>query len=188
MTPTVILWRFLFLCSALMLAAALLLRGWFGKRGFAQIGERTCTADPSRWQNWTGESLPEKSDAAALGKALRRVALNRWKQDDPKAARAREAARRFGVAVPPLTLVVLVFAVTLAKLPLFGALTIALGATALSAGIGLLSIGSELRAVGRVVGELRGLRIFRRADDEEAVIACAQAAVWMSALPPILGK
>ncbi|HEY8962620.1 MAG TPA: hypothetical protein VIM57_10490 [Luteolibacter sp.] len=183
-----IVWRLLFLCSALILAAALLLRGWLGKRGFAQFGGRICTADAERWQSWTGESLPEANDAGALGRKLRRVALNRWQRADPKAARAREAARRFGLAVPPLTIVVLVFAVALAKLPLFGALTIALGATALSAGIGLLSIGAELRAVGQAAGELRGLRIFRRADDEEAVIACAQAAVWMAALPPILGK
>jgi hypothetical protein len=184
----VILWRLLFFCSALMLAAALLLRGWFGKRGLIQFGGRTCQPDPERWQNWSGESLPEKSDAGTLGRELRRVALQRWSDLDPKAARAREAARRFGLAVPPLTIVVLVFAVMLAKLPLFGALAIGLGSTSLSAAMGLLSIGPELRAVARAAGELRGLRIFRRADDEEAVIACAQAAVWMAALPPILGK
>jgi hypothetical protein len=184
----VILWRLLFFCSALMLAAALLLRGWFGKRGFIQFGGRACQADPARWQNWTGDTLTEKGDAATLGRELRGVALQRWSEQDPKAARAREAARRFGFAVPPLTIMVLVFAVMLAKLPLFGALAIALGAIALSAAVGLLSIGLELRAVARAVGQMRAQRIFRRADDEDAVIACAQAAVWMAALPPILGK
>lgn len=183
-----ILWRLLFLCSALLLAAALLLRGWFGKRGFVQFGGRTCEANPERWQSWTGETVSAKSDAETLGRELRRVALKRWSARDPKAARAREAARRFGFAVPPLTLVTLVFAVMLAKLPLFGALAIALGTIALSAAMGMLSIGSELRAVAHAAGELRGLRVFRRVDDEEAVIACAQAAVWMAALPPILGK
>jgi len=127
-------------------------------------------------------------DAGTLGRELRRVALVQWNEHDPKAARAREAARRFGLAVPPLTLVVLVFAMALAKLPLFGALAIVLGAIALSAVFGLLSIGTELRAVARAAGKMRGQRIFRRADDEEAVIACAQASVWMAALPPILGK
>lgn len=171
-----------------MLVAALLLRGWFGKRGFAQFGGRICEADSERWQNWAGEKLPGKNDAVTFGQELRRVALRRWSDYDPKAARAREAARRFGFAVPPLTIVILVFAVALAKLPLFGALAIALGSIALSAATGLLSVGAELRAVGRAVGEVRGKRIFRRTDDEEAVIACAQAAVWMAALPPILGK
>ena len=171
-----------------MLAAALLLRGWFGKREFAHFGGRTCEADPERWQSWAGEKPPGKNDAVTLGRELRRVAMRRWSDQDPKAARAREAARRFGFAVPPLTIVVLVFAMVSMKLPLFGALAIALGAIALSAAVGLLSIGVELRAVARAVGEVRGLRIFRRTDDEEAVIACAQAAVWMAALPPILGK
>jgi len=171
-----------------MLAAALLLRGWFGKRGFVQFGVRTCEANPERWKSWAGEPLPKNSDAETLGRELRRVALKRWSTRDPKAARAREAARRFGFAVPPLTIVTLVFAVMLAKLPLFGALAIGLGAIALSAAMGLLSIGAELRAVAHAAGELRGLRIFRRVDDEEAVIACAQAAVWMAALPLILGK
>jgi hypothetical protein len=184
----VIVWRLLFFCSALMLAAALLLRGWFGKRGLIQFGGQTCQPDSERWQSWSGESLPEKRDAGSLGQELRRLALQRWSDLDPKAARSREAARRFGLAVPPLTIVVLVFAVMLAKLPLFGALAIALGAIALSAAVGLLSIGLELRAVAHATGEMRCLRIFRRADDEEAVIACAQAAVWMNALPPILGK
>jgi len=184
----VIVWRLLFLCSALMLAAALLLRGWFGKRGLVQFGGRACQPDPERWRAWAGDALPEKMGAETLGRELRRIALKHWAERDPKAARGREAARRFGLAVPPLTLVVLVFALVLAKLPLFGALSLALGATALSAAIGLLSVGSELRAVARATGEVREKRIFRRADDEEAVIACAQAAVWMAALPPILGK
>lgn len=183
-----ILWRILFLCSALMLAAALLLRGWFGKRGLVQFGGRICEADPERWQNWAGETVSAKGDAGTFGRELRRVALKRWSDKDPKAARAREAARRFGIAVPSLTIVVLIFAILGMKLPLFGALAIGLGATALSAAMGLLSIGAELQAVARTVGELRAQRIFRRADDEEAVIACAQAAVWMAALPPILGK
>jgi hypothetical protein len=184
----VIVWRLLFFCSALIVAAALLLRGWLGKRGLVQFGGRICTVDPGRWQSWTGESMPEKNDSGTLGRELRRAALKQWSDRDAKAARAREAARRFGLAVPPLTLVVLVFAVALAKLPLFGALAIALGATALSSAIGLLSIGSELRAVARAGGDLRAKRIFRRADDEEAVIACARAEVWLAALPPILGK
>lgn len=183
-----IAWRLLFLCSALILAAALLLRGWFGKRGFIQSGGRICQPDPERWRDWSGEALPGQNNAETLGRELRRIALIHWAERDPKAARAREAARRFGLAVPPLTLMVLVFAVVLAKLPLFGALTIALGAIALSAAIGLLSIGAELRAVAKTAGELRGKRVFRRVDDEEALIACAQAAVWMNALPPILGK
>ena len=132
--------------------------------------------------------MPGQNDAETLGRELRRIALKRWAERDPKAARSREAAHRFGLAVPPLTLVVLVFAVVLAKLPLFGALTIALGAIALSAAIGLLSIGAELRTVAKTAGELRGKHVFRRVDDEEALIACARAAVWMNSLPPILGK
>jgi len=110
----------------------------------------------------------------------------RWQQEDRIAARSREAAKRFGLAVPPLTLVILVFAVVLAKLPLFGALAIGLGMTALAVLAGLLSIGAELQAVARFAREVRGRHVFARLEDERAVIACAEATVWLETLPPIL--
>lgn len=180
------MWRFLFLFSALALAAAILARGWFGKRVLAAEGSRPCRANPARWREMMGEESPGEATAEVCGKRLWLAAMTCWKRDDPRAARAREAARRFGLAVPPLTLVVLAFAVALAKLPLFGALAIALGMTALSACVGLLSIGAELRAVARYAREVRELHAFARLEEEESAIACAQAEAWMQALPPIL--
>jgi hypothetical protein len=182
----VIVWRFLFLISALLLVAAVLARGWFGKRVLAADGARPCRANPERWRELTGAESPGEATAEIYGRQLWRAAMMQWRRDDRRAARAREAAKRFGLAVPPLTLVTLVFAVALAKLPLFGALAIALGMTALAALVGLLSIGLELQAVARFAREVRERHAFARADDERAAIACAEATVWMEALPPML--
>jgi len=184
--PIVIVWRFLFLISALLLAAAVLARGWFGKRVLAADGARPCRANPERWRELAGGESPGEATAEIYGRLLWQAALARWRREDPRAARAREAAKRFGLAVPPLTLVILVFAVALAKLPLFGALAIALGMTALATLAGLVSIGSELAAVARFAREVRARHAFARLEDEHAAVACAEATVWLETLPPVL--
>jgi len=184
--PIVIVWRLLFLISALLLAAALMARGWFGKRVLAAEGARPCRANPARWRELIAGESPGEIPAEGYGRLVWQAAMVRWKQEDRMAARSREAAKRFGLAVPPLTLVILVFAVALAKLPLFGALAIGLGMTALAVLVGLLSIGAELQAVARFAREVRGRHVFARLEDERAVIACAEATVWLETLPPIL--
>lgn len=180
--------RILFLFSALALAAAILAKGWFGKRVQTAHRARHCQPDATRWKEALGEDAPLHAGEVSvveLGQALRKAALTHWEQDDPIASRARNAARRFGLAVPPLTILVAIFAVIMLRIQVFPALAIILAATALACAVGLLSIGSELRAVARVSRIIRERRVFRRSDDEDAVIECAAAEVWMKALPPI---
>ena len=59
-------------------------------------------------------------------------------------------------------------------------------ATALAAVFGLLSLGSELRAIAITAKALRANRAFPRSDDEDATIECAIAHAWLEAVPPVL--
>ncbi|MEI7957186.1 MAG: hypothetical protein WCJ66_18640, partial [Verrucomicrobiota bacterium] len=109
-----------------------------------------------------------------------------WQRDDPKRAAARESSRRFGLAVPPFSAMVAVFAMILAKIPVVGAIAIFIAATALATAFGLLTLGEELRAISRVARALRESRAFIRSDDEDAVIQAAIARAWFETLPRVL--
>jgi hypothetical protein len=194
------MWRVLLFLSILPIAAALLLRWWFGIRVLKARGGRPCRCDPNRWEQVLGQPLklpapvpptgtpasrPEPTAAATLsnemiatefGRQLRLAALAQWRQRDPKPAKSRESALRFGLAVPPLS----------AMVPVFGAIVIFLSATALAAVFGLLSLGSELRAIAITAKALRTTRAFPRSDDEDATIECAIAHAWLEAAPPVL--
>jgi hypothetical protein len=182
-------WRILYIPCILVIAAAVIARVWFGKKIVLGKGEQPCKVDVDRWSDLlaTTVNLPTcEAKAAELGRQLRKSAIVQWQQRDPKAARARDAAKRFGMAVPPLTIAVVLFALIAARIPVSGAIAIFLAATALSSVLGLLSIGAELRAVAVLARTLREHRAFPRRDDEDSVISCAVAEVWLDALPPIL--
>lgn len=180
------MWQLLLIPSVLPIAGGLALRWWFGVRVVAEHGGRTCRCDAERWETALGSPLVAGTTAAEFGRQLRLAALARWKQHDPKQAAARESSRRFGLAVPPLSIMLAVFAALVAKIPPFGAIVIVLLATALAVVFGLLSLGSELRAIATAAKALRDSRAFPRADDEEATIACAIGHAWLATLPPIL--
>jgi len=183
------MWRLLYIPCILAIAAAVVARIWFGKQVVFGKGGQSCKVDVDRWSDLLGTTvnLPtSEATAAELGRQLRKSALVQWQQRDPKAVRAREAAKRFGMAVPPLTIAVVLFALIAHRIPVPGAIAIFLAATALSSLLGLLSIGAELRAVAVLAKVLRERRAFVRRDDEDNVISCAVAEVWLDALPPIL--
>ena len=185
------MWRLLLILSVLPLTAAWLLRWWFGLRVLAGLGGRPCRCDPARWDKALGESrqqglLAADAPACELGERLRLAALAAWKLRERKPAAAREATRRFGQAVPPLSAMVAVFAVILAKIPVMGALAIFIAATALATAFGLLSLGAELRAIAIAARALRDARAFIRSDDEDAVVQAAIARAWCETVPPIL--
>jgi len=184
------MWRLLLTFSLLPIGAGLLLRWWFGTRVLAQLGGRPCRCDRVRWDQTLGDNLPANASteapAAEFGNRLRLAALAEWQRSDPKRAAARESGRRFGLAVPPFSAMVAVFAVILAKIPVAGAIAIFLAATALATAFGLLSLGEELRAIGRAARALRQARAFIRSDDEDAVIQAAVARAWCETLPKVL--
>lgn len=183
------MWRLLFLFSAIPIVAALVVRWYFGLRILADEGKRPCRCDLGTWM-----PLPEDSavihraeeSASEFGRQLRLKALAEWREQDPKAATARENSRRFGMAVPPLSGVIAVFAVLVAKIPIMGGISCLLAATALASALGVLSLAPEIAAITRASQKLRAAKSFPRRDDEDAVIRCAVAHAWKETMPPIL--
>lgn len=183
------MWRLLLFISALPIAIALAVRWWFGIRVLQEIGNRACTCDLGRWfPSPSDSSIIHRADQSAseFGQDLRLKALADWQSNDPKAATARENSKRFGMAVPPLSGVVAVFATIVAKIPLIGGISLLLAATALASALGLLSLPPELQAISQYARKLRSNASFPNRDDEEAVIRCAIAHAWKNSLPPIL--
>ena len=175
--------------SVLPIAAALIARWWFGTRLLTDLGGRSCKCDLARWLPCPGDTeIVHRAEESAyeFGRQLRLKALADWRESNPKAASSRENSKRFGMAVPPLSGMVAVMAVLVAKIPVMGSISIILAATALSCVLGILSLAPELSAISRAAAKLRGARTFPRSDDEDAVVKCALAHAWKETLPPIL--
>ncbi len=183
------MFRLILILSILPIATTMLARWWFGLRVLANEGRRTCRCDLASWMPAPGDAAvihrAEKS-AAEFGAELRTKALAEWFEKDPKAATAREKSRRFGLAVPPLSAVIAVFALLAGRTPVMGAIAILFAATALAAVFGLLSLPPELRAIARHSRSIRQNKYFPASDDETTVIRCAVAHAWSDSLPPIL--
>ena len=182
------MFRLLILLAALPIVAAFLARWWLGMRILSATGRRQCSCDLSRWEKTFGpETLPpsEKGDALVFAEQLRESALADWKTRNPKAAASREGARRFGMAVPPLSLMIAILAIIVGKIPITGAISIFLLAIAFSVIISYLSIAPELNAILVTSRRLRDSGVFRRRDDEDAVISATTALVWKEAAPPV---
>ncbi len=181
--------RVVFMLSILPIAAAMVARWWFAVRILAIEGRRPCQADLQNWLPAPGDAaLVHRAEgtAAEFGRQLRDKALAEWREADPKAAGSRDNSRRFGLAVPPLSVMVAVFAVLVGKVPVLGGFAVFLGATAVAAVLGLLTLPPELAAITRAARAMRERRSFPRPGDEMAVIRCAKAHAWDRSLPPLL--
>jgi len=180
--------RLLILLAVLPIVAGFVARWWFGMRILSTAGRRQCTCDLSRWENAFGaENLPpsKEGDARIFAELLRKAALADWKTRDPKAAASREAARRFGMAVPPLSLMIAILAMLAFKVQFGWVLAIFLLAIAFSVIISYLSISPELNAILTAARRLRDTGAFHRRDDEDAVIQAAAALAWKEGAPPV---
>ena len=182
------MFRLLILLAAIPIVAAFLARWWFGVRVLSGTGRRLCSCDLSRWENAFGtECLPpsEKADAHTFAIFLRKAALADWSTRERKSAASREGTRRFGMAVPPLSLMVAILGLIVGRIPFTGALAIFLLAIAFSVIISYLSIAPELKAILTTSRRLRDTGVFRRRDDEDAVIEATTALAWKEAAPPV---
>lgn len=180
------LWRLLFLVSALALAAGLAARGWFGGGVKLRLGKRTCATFRNAWQARFGAE-PETT-AWECGEQIRHAALTEWKQRDATAWQRRAAMMRFGQIIPPLSIVIGVLGALVGRVPVFGALALVLTTTAVATVFSLSSISTELAAVERLLGEVRAQGLFASDEDFELASACARAAVWDHMLPAILRR
>ncbi len=182
------MFRLLILLAALAIVAAFIARWWLGLRILSGTARRQCSCDLSQWKAHLGTGfLPpsEKADANTFAEHLRKTALSDWAARDPKAAASREGARRFGMAVPPLSLMIAILAIIVGRIPITGAIAIFLLAIAVSIIISYLSIAPELNAVLHTSRRLRESGVFRRRDDEDAVIEAARALTWKEGAPPV---
>ena len=159
-------------------------------RVLAEDGARPCRCNLGTWMPLADDKAVihrAEESAAEFGRQLRIKARAEWRESDPKAAAARENSRRFGAAVPPLSGMVAVMAILVAKIMPMNAIALVLAATALATVLGVLSMAPELAAITRAAKKLREAKSFPRRDDEDAIIRCAVAHAWKETLPPILG-
>lgn len=183
------MYRILLFLSILPIAVCLVLCWWFGTRVLWGAGKRDCRCDLGRW-------LPDPDDGKSVhraeqtgsqfGASLRRKALAQWQEQQPKAAKARTNHRHFGLAVPPLSGVIAIFAVVVGKVPAFGAIAIFIAATAISCIVGLLTLPNELTIIRRYAGQKSLEGAFPDSEDQETVIRCAMGHAWQSSLPAVL--
>lgn len=183
-----VLVRFLILLAALPIVAAFVARWWMGLRVLSSAGRRQCSCDLALWEKAFGaDQLPpsKAGDARVFAESLRKAALADWKTREPKAAASREGVRRFGMAVPPLSLMVAIFAVFVMKIGIQMAIAIFLVAIAVAIVFSFLSVAPELNAMLLASRRLRASGTFHRRDDEDAVIAATTALVWKESAPPV---
>lgn len=180
--------RLLILLAALPIIVTLVARWWFGLRLLKSGAETQCSCDLEKWNRTFGEHhLPASPSGNLITFAdfLRKAALADWRTRDKKAALAREGTRRFGMAVPPLTAMIVILGIIVGRItPSYG-IAIFLVATAFSAVIAYLGLAPEIQAILTTSRRLRDNRIFPRKDDEDAVIQAAIALSWKEAAPPI---
>jgi len=180
--------RFLILLAALPIIAAFIARWWLGLRVLSSQGRRQCSCDFSLWEKSFGaENLPpsKSGDARIFAETLRKAALADWKTREPKAAASREGVRRFGMAVPPFTLLIVILGVIVGRIPAIWAVPAFLIAIAIAIIFSYLSIAPELNAMLTATRRLRASGTFHRRDDEDAVIAATTALVWRESAPPV---
>jgi hypothetical protein len=180
--------RLLIFIAVLPILITLVMRWWFGIRIIKSSESTTCRCDLENWKQTFGDiHLPasEHSGVVAIAEQFRNAALADWKIRDRKTALSREGTRRFGMAVPPLSAMVVILAVIVGRVTPYYAIAIFLLATAFSAVISYLSIATEINALLDASRKLRNSGIFHRRDDEDAVIQAAVAISWREAAPPI---
>lgn len=188
LVPSLAVVRFLILIAALPIIAAFVARWWLGLRILSSTGRRQCSCDLALWEKAFGAENPPPSksgDAVLFAGALRKIALADWKTREPKAAASREGVRRFGMAVPPLSLMIVVLGIIVGRVPAIWAIPVFLLAIAFAVIVSYLSVAPELKAMLLASRRLRDSGVFHRRDDEDAVIAATTALAWKESAPPV---
>lgn len=183
------MWRLLIFLSLFPPILAMILRWWYGTRVLATLGPRVCRADLAKWLPEPEQSaVARRSDETAhvTGFNLWQYALREWEQRDPKAAASRQKSKRLSIIFPPFMVVIVAFALIVAKINILGAFALVLGSIAISALFSFLTLGPELKEVAMAANRLRKTGAFRSRDDEDAVVECAMAHAWHQSLPPAL--
>jgi hypothetical protein len=98
----------------------------------------------------------------------------------------REWAVRFGWAFPSFTLLVVVFAVAVAKIPVMIGIVIVLGSIGIASGLLLASMMVELESAKQAAILIEESRAHPRQEDGEEVARCCRALAWQRVVPGCL--
>ena len=137
-------------------------------------------------------SLPAKltkSDTALTnGKAALIVGLYLLSIKQPKLLAQRQWAIRLGYVLPVFVLIIVIFAVVLAKLPMIWILSVIIGSISISCVAQLYVFIADRQAAVLAEIILNKRNIFTRSHEKEAVILSIRAWSWHGIVPGLLAK
>lgn len=116
------------------------------------------------------------------------VAVFLLSEREPQLAGKRVWALRFGHVFPVFTVICVVFALVVGKLPALWGLSIIVGSLGLAACAQVLTLACELRAATLASVVLEKKRIFPRFSDEEIVVPAIRAQAWRAIVPGLLAR
>jgi hypothetical protein len=133
-----------------------------------------------------GKSHPGTVESHAL--AALRVGIFLLGQREPSLTAKREWALRFGHVFPIFTVICVIFALAVGKLPVIWGLSIVIGSLGIAACAQALALACELRAATLTAVVLEKKRIFPRLSEEELVTTAVRAQAWRAIVPGLLAR
>jgi len=127
--------------------------------------------------------LAEAKNVIALGEVALLCGHALVAVKNPELLKWRQWAVKFSWAFPVFTLVVLVFAVVVAKLPVVWGIAAAIGALGLGSGISLASVQIESQAAKMMASIVDESRIFPRLRESESVALACKALAFRQVVP-----
>ena len=138
------------------------------------------------------ESAWRGKDVLSLGEVANLVGRAAMERDHADLWGWRDWAVRFGVAFPAFTVMVVVFAVAVAKLSAFVGIVIVVAAFALASVLLLATMPVELEAAKQAAAFVERTNALPRRADGEEVAKCCRALAWRKIVPGslewVLGK
>ncbi len=120
--------------------------------------------------------------------AALRVGVFLLSQREPTLTGKREWALRFGHVFPVFTVICVIFALAVGKLPALWGLSIIVGSLGLAACAQALTLACELRAATLASVVLEKKRIFPRLSEEELLVPAIRAQAWRAIVPGLLAR
>ena len=130
--------------------------------------------------------LAEAKNVIALGEVALLCGHALVAVKNPELLKWRQWAVKFTWAFPVFTLVILVFAVVVAKIPAFWGITGTAAALGLGSGMALASLQIEIQAARMMATIVDESRIFPRLKESEAVALACKSLAYRQAVPGAL--
>lgn len=169
--------RIFIILSLVPLVISLVARWYFGTRILFLERDHSCRLLHSH----------ETETAVTLGRRWRRAAIKRWIIDHPRTAKKRQHALRFGLILPPLTLIACILSILAFKMSVLTGLAIFLLILTLAIVANWLTLPSEILAIQDKSSYLIDDQTkVKNIKDEPTILVCAIAHSWDDSVPPML--